>query len=89
MFLHFVAPLKFLYMNIKLHTSLFPNGTTVKNTSGVARLFPSGLVGDGIVSEKVVGTEIPLGYELFDGNIFTLGLEDALLKLGLRRLFCH
>ena len=57
-----------------------PNGTTVKNTSGVAHLFPNGLIGDGIVSEKVVGTEVPFDYELFDGNMITLGLEYRLIN---------
>ncbi len=57
-----------------------PNGTTVLNTSGVPNPFPNGLIGNGAVSEKVIGTEVPFDYELFDGNIFTIGLEYRLIN---------
>ena len=42
--------------------------------------YPDGLIGDGKLSQKIVGTEIPFDYELFDGNTITLGLEYRLIN---------
>jgi iron complex outermembrane receptor protein len=57
-----------------------PEGATIPNTSGVLKTYPDGLVGNGAVIEKVVGTEIPFDYEVFDGNVITLGLEYRLIN---------
>ncbi len=63
-----------------------PEGTTLPldtNGDGITDTFnyyPDGFVGDGIVSEKIVGTEIPFDYNLFDGNILTLGFEYRLIN---------
>ncbi|MEK7700026.1 MAG: TonB-dependent receptor [Planctomycetota bacterium] len=40
--------------------------------------YPDGFIGNAKVIEKTVGTEIPLDYQLFDGNILTLGFEYRL-----------
>ena len=40
--------------------------------------YPDGLIGAGQVQEKIVGTEVPIDYELFDGNIATIGFEYRL-----------
>ncbi|HHT9114073.1 MAG: TonB-dependent receptor [Planctomycetes bacterium] len=40
--------------------------------------YPDGLIGNAYIREKVVGTEIPFDYELFDGNLITLGFEYRL-----------
>ena len=42
--------------------------------------YPDGLIGNAYIREKVVGTEIPFDYELFDGNIITLGFEYRLIN---------
>ena len=42
--------------------------------------YPDGLIGNGKVIQKIVGTEIPFDYELFDGNVITLGLEYRLIS---------
>src|SRR3990172_3950857 len=42
--------------------------------------YPDGLIGNGRVTQKIVGTEIPFDYELFDGNVITLGLEYRLIS---------
>ena len=55
------------------------NGDGIPDTP-VPVIHPDGLIGNGKVIEKVVGTEIPFDYELFDGNIFTLGLEFRLIN---------
>ena len=63
-----------------------PEGTTLPldtNGDGVPDTFntyPDGIVGNGKVTEKIVGTEIPFDYELFDGNIITLGFEYRLIN---------
>ncbi len=62
-----------------------PEGTTVPfDTNGDGNYdalytYPDGLIGNGRATHKVVGTEIPFDYELFDGNIITLGLEYRLI----------
>lgn len=40
--------------------------------------YPGGLIGNAYIREKIVGTEIPFDYELFDGNLITLGFEYRL-----------
>ena len=55
------------------------NGDGIPDTP-VPVIHPDGLIGNGKVIEKVVGTEIPFDYELFDGNMFTLGLEFRLIN---------
>ena len=63
-----------------------PDGTTLPlDTNGdgfpdIFNTFPDGFIGDGKVSEKIVGTEIPFDYKLFDGNTITLGLEYRLIN---------
>ena len=42
--------------------------------------YPDGFIGNGKVIQKIVGTEIPFDYELFDGNVITLGLEYRLIN---------
>ena len=57
-----------------------PDGTTIPNTLGNPVTFPDGVIGNGRVSEKVVGTEIPLDYKLLDTNLLTLGFEYRLVN---------
>lgn len=57
-----------------------PDGTTIQNTSGVPVTFPDGVIGNGRVSEKVVGTEIPFDYQLLDNNLLTIGFEYRLIN---------
>lgn len=57
-----------------------PDGTTIRNNSGIPVTFPDGFIGDGKVSERVVGTEIPCDYQLFDDNLLTLGFEYRLIN---------
>jgi len=67
------------------HKSL-PDGTTIPfDTDGNGsydRLYTykDGLIGNGKVAEKIVGTDIPFDYALFDGNILTLGFEYRLIN---------
>ncbi len=42
--------------------------------------YPDGFIGNGKVIQKIVGTEIPFDYELFDGNVITMGLEYRLIS---------
>ena len=63
-----------------------PEGTTVPfDTDGdgdydALNTYPEGFIGNGKVTQKIVGTEIPFDYELFDGNIITLGFEYRLIN---------
>jgi len=62
-----------------------PEGTTIPldadgDENNDFYTYPNGLIGNGKVTQKVVGTEIPFDYELFDGNIITLGLEYRLIN---------
>jgi len=63
-----------------------PEGTTVPfDTDGdgnydTLNTYPDGFIGNGKVTQKIVGTEIPIDYELFDGNIITLGFEYRLIN---------
>ena len=69
-----------------LYIESFPDGTTIPwdtNEDGsydTYYTYADGLIGNAKVINRVVGTEIPLDYELFDGNIFTLGLEYRLIN---------
>ncbi|MCF6154483.1 MAG: TonB-dependent receptor [Candidatus Brocadia sp.] len=61
--------------------SLPEGGTLDRNGDGFPDTrYPDGLIGNGKVIEKIVGTEIPFDYQLFDGNIITLGLEYRLIN---------
>lgn len=63
-----------------------PEGTTLPldtdgdGTPNTFETYTNGLIGNGKVTEKIVGTEIPFDYELFDGNILTLGFEYRLIN---------
>jgi len=63
-----------------------PEGTTVPfDTDGdgnydTLNTYPDGFIGNGKVTQKIIGTEIPFDYELFDGNVITLGLEYRLIN---------
>ena len=63
-----------------------PEGTTVPfDTDGdgnydTLNTYPDGFIGNGKVTQKIVGTEIPFDYDLFDGNIITLGFEYRLIN---------
>lgn len=57
-----------------------PENATILDTSGTPQTFPNGFIGNGKVSNKIVGTEIPFNYKLFDGNTVTLGLEYRLIN---------
>lgn len=62
----------------------FPENTTLPfdiNGDGkpdTSVTYPDGFIGNAKVIEKTVGAEIPLDYQLFDGNILTLGIEYRL-----------
>lgn len=61
--------------------SLPEGGTLDRNGDGFPDTrYPDGLIGNGKVIEKIVGTEIPFDYKLFDGNIITLGLDLIVLR---------
>ncbi len=63
-----------------------PDGTTIPwdtNGDGVSDklyTYPDGFIGDGKLIQRIAGAEIPFEYELFDGNILTLGLEYRLIN---------
>ena len=60
-----------------------PEGVTVPVVTGgttAIYTYTNGFIGHALVTEKIVGTEIPFDYELFDGNILTLGLEYRLIN---------
>ncbi len=68
------------------YTESFPEGVHIpldSNKDGnIDRVYtyPDGFIGNGYVTEKVAGTEIPIDYELFDGNIATVGFEYRLVN---------
>ncbi len=70
----------------RFYAESLPEGATIPldtNGDGVLDKFntyPEGLIGNGKVTQKIVGTELPFDYELFDGNTFTLGLEYRLIN---------
>ncbi|MDQ1271968.1 MAG: hypothetical protein QG591_598, partial [Planctomycetota bacterium] len=63
-----------------------PEGATVSSDTdgdGVAdtyHTYPDGHIINSTLIERVAGTEIPFDYELFDGNMLTLGLEYRYVK---------
>ncbi|KXK32349.1 MAG: TonB-dependent receptor [Candidatus Brocadia sinica] len=63
-----------------------PDGTTLPfdtDGDGVIDTFttyPDGITQRLKVIERIVGTELPFDYRLFDGNIFTLGMEYRLIN---------
>jgi len=63
-----------------------PEGATVSadaNDDGVTDTYytyPDGHIVNSKVTYRVAGTEIPIDYELFDGNIMTLGFEYRYIK---------
>ena len=64
-----------------------PDSTTIPwktNGDGTYNIYtyPDGLIGNGKVINRIIGTEIPFDYEVFDGNIFTLGLEYRFINQG-------
>ncbi|MCF6148334.1 MAG: TonB-dependent receptor [Candidatus Kuenenia sp.] len=44
------------------------------------KTYTDGFVGNGKVIQRIAGAEIPFDYELFDGNILTLGFEYRFIK---------
>ena len=66
--------------DINLLFEALPEGATIPNESGVLKPHPDGFISNNGVIEKVVGTEIPFDYEVFDGNVITLGLEYRLIN---------
>ena len=58
-----------------------PDGATLPNADGVLETHPNGLAVLMTGVARVVGAEIPLNYELFDGNTITLGLEYRLVSI--------
>ncbi|OHB35549.1 MAG: hypothetical protein A2Y08_04425 [Planctomycetes bacterium GWA2_40_7] len=64
----------------------FPEGSNLPlDTDGdgsydTFNTYSDGLIGNGKVTEKVAGIEVPFDYELFDGNIITLGMEYRLIN---------
>ncbi|MDQ1271620.1 MAG: hypothetical protein QG591_250 [Planctomycetota bacterium] len=65
---------------------IFPDGSTLPfDTNGddkpdVFYTYPDGFIGDFAVTERGVGAETPFDYELFDGNLLTLGFEYRLIN---------
>ncbi len=59
-----------------------PDGTTLPNAYNAIETHPNGLAVTMTGVTRVVGTEIPFDYELFDGNTVTLGLEYRLVNLA-------
>lgn len=69
-----------------MYMEALPEGATLPvdiNKDGKPDMFnfyPDGFIGNGKVTEKIAGAEIPFDYELFDGNLLTLGLEYRLIN---------
>ncbi len=57
-----------------------PEGTIIPNANGIPQIYPNGLIGNPKGSQKIVGSEIPLDYKLFDKNTITLGMEYRLIN---------
>jgi iron complex outermembrane receptor protein len=68
------------------YVEALPEGTTIPldlNGDGIPEIFNTygdGLIGNGKVTQKIAGTEIPFDFKLFDGNTITLGLEYRLIN---------
>ncbi|TLD42942.1 MAG: TonB-dependent receptor [Candidatus Jettenia ecosi] len=58
----------------------FPENTVLPDINEEFTIYPDGQIFIVKGIERVVGTEIPLDYTLFDGNIITLGLEYRLIN---------
>ena len=69
-----------------MYMEALPENTTLfvdTNKDGIRDTlyrYPNGFVGNGQAIEKIVGTEIPIDYELFEGNLLTLGFEYRLIN---------
>ncbi|HHT9136640.1 MAG TPA: TonB-dependent receptor plug domain-containing protein [Candidatus Wunengus sp. YC60] len=69
-----------------IYAESLPEGATVSSDTdgdGVADTYytyPDGHIVNSKLIERVLGTEIPFDYELFDGNTLTLGLEYRYIK---------
>jgi len=72
-----------------------PENTTLSfdtDGDGTADTFethPDGLIGNGKVSQKIAGAEIPFDYKIFDGNVFTLGFEYRYIDQTNVRFFAN
>ena len=66
--------------DINLDIESLPEGTTIPVGTNLYR-YNDGLLGHVKASTKIIGTEIPFDYELFYGNIITLGFEYRLINL--------
>ncbi len=74
----------------RVYYDQFDNNTYIESFSEGVKLdtdgdgnyntYPDGFIGNGKVIQKIIGTEIPFDYELFDGNVITLGLEYRLIN---------
>lgn len=69
----------YYYSNIESET--LPEGTTFPNINNMLETHPDGLIAVVIGVVNAVGTEIPIDFKLFDGNIITLGLEYRIIDL--------
>ncbi|HEY4482209.1 MAG TPA: TonB-dependent receptor, partial [Candidatus Brocadiaceae bacterium] len=69
-----------------VYSESLPEGATTSSDTdgdGIADTYytyPDGHIVNSKVIERVAGTEIPIDYELFDGNTLTLGLEYRYIK---------
>src|SRR3989339_32792 len=74
----------------RVYYDQFDNNTYIESFSEGVKLdtdgdgnyntYPDGFIGNGKVIQKIIGTEIPFDYELFDGNVITMGLEYRLIS---------
>ncbi|MBI2470657.1 MAG: TonB-dependent receptor [Planctomycetes bacterium] len=69
-----------LYIESFSEGTILPLDTNGDGSYDSIKTYADGMIGNGKVSNKVVGTEIPFDYELFDGNILTLGMEYRLIN---------
>ncbi len=69
-----------MYMEALPENTVLPIDTNNDGKPDTLYRYPDGFVGNGKVIEKIVGTEIPFDYELFDGNLLTLGFEYRLIN---------
>jgi len=69
-----------------VYSESLPDGATISSDTdgdGIAdtyHTYPDGFRVNSKLIERVAGTEIPFDYELFDGNMLTLGLEYRYIK---------
>lgn len=69
-----------MYMEALPENTVLPMDTNKDGKWDTLYRYPDGFVGNGKVIEKIVGAEIPFDYELFDGNLLTLGFEYRLIN---------